>query len=103
MRIQRVPANCHMSSLEHASVDKEHEVAWEILRYLDEHPEAKDTIDGIARWWLRGSGGDLRIVERAIEYLLSRDLVIETRRRGVPPYYRINPHRRETIADLLGA
>lgn len=28
------------------------EVAEAILRYLDDHPDAADTVDGIAQWWI---------------------------------------------------
>lgn len=28
------------------------EVASAVLRYLDGHPDAADTVDGIAKWWL---------------------------------------------------
>lgn len=28
------------------------EVAGAVLRYLDGHPDAADTVDGIAKWWL---------------------------------------------------
>jgi hypothetical protein len=28
------------------------EIASEILAYLAEHPDAQDTLNGIAQWWL---------------------------------------------------
>lgn len=33
-------------------VQRDEEVAQAVLRYLAEHPEAMDTLDGIAEWWL---------------------------------------------------
>jgi hypothetical protein len=33
-------------------------VAWLILGYLCSYPDAKDTTEGIGRWWLRGKGID---------------------------------------------
>ena len=29
-------------------------VAWLILGYLFSHPDAKDTVDGVEKWWLKG-------------------------------------------------
>lgn len=83
---------------------KHQEIARDILRYLEEHPEAKDTLGGIADWWLPG-GSDRLIgdVERAVSLLLSQGLILETRRRGLPPYYRLNPEQNETISETLNS
>ena len=79
------------------------DVARQILRYLEQYPEAKDTADGIAQWWLRREGSERsrRDVERAVTWLCSQGLSLETRRLGVPPYYQRNPQQREAIAELL--
>jgi hypothetical protein len=78
------------------------DIAREILRYLEKYPEAKDTVDGIARWWLRREESERlrRDVERAVSLLLSQGLILETRRPGVPPYYQRNPQQREAIAKI---
>src|SRR5712692_10352631 len=67
-------------------------IAREILRYLECHPDAKDTVDGIVQWWLRQQGSACwrRDVERALALLCSHSLILETRRPGVPPYYQLN-------------
>jgi hypothetical protein len=79
------------------------EIARAVLRHLETHPEAKDTLEGIARWWLERERSERLVdeVERAVTLLLSTDLVLETRRPGMPPYYQINPVRREAIAKML--
>ena len=81
----------------------EWDLAREILRYLETHPAAKDTVDGMAQWWLQGVGGahGRRDVERAVALLCSHDLILETRRTGLPPYYQRNPPQREAIARSL--
>ena len=65
----------------------EREIARMILQYLTAHPDAKDTLEGIAQWWLRRGwsetpGGGL---ERAVASLCAQGLILETRRRGLPP------------------
>jgi hypothetical protein len=81
----------------------EWDLAREILRYLEVHPEAKDTVDGIAQWWLQrvGSTHGRRNIERAVALLCSHDLILETRRTGLLPYYQRNLQQREAIARLL--
>jgi alkylhydroperoxidase/carboxymuconolactone decarboxylase family protein YurZ len=53
-------------------------IATEILRYLHAHPAAKDSIEGISRWWLgRDRNATQARVERAVEYLKQHQLVTE--------------------------
>ena len=66
-------------------------VAAAIRRYLNEHPNAADTVEGIARWWLSGSSGNelLADVERAVDLLvLQGEVVRQTRRDGTVIYER---------------
>jgi hypothetical protein len=48
-----------------------------ILRYLDAHADAADTVEGIARWWVLRQRYDesLAAVERAVVELERRNLV----------------------------
>jgi hypothetical protein len=58
-------------------------IAERILDYLESHPAAADTREGIERWWL-GAGGGLgggEAVQDALDELVARGLV---RRREVP-------------------
>lgn len=79
------------------------EIAREILGYLDLYPEAKDTLEGIAQWWLQRepSAQVLQDVERAVIWMLGQGVLLESRRPGMPPYYRLHPQQREAITKFL--
>lgn len=53
-------------------------VAATIRQYLLDHPNAADTLEGVARWWLLGDADDawLREVQLAIEQLVNRREVV---------------------------
>jgi len=66
-----------------------------LARYLREHPFASDTTDGIARWWLPGSGTPPAAdVEAALQWLVAQGLVL----RVVAPDGRVR-YRRDGAAD----
>ena len=53
-------------------------IAEDIARYLREHPDAADSLEGIRQWWLprvRLEEASAQI-ERALEELLERGLVV---------------------------
>jgi hypothetical protein len=65
-------------------------LAGQILRYLDEHPDAADTADGVRAWWLleqvfKESVGD---VQDALDLLVSRGIVTRIDRPNMPSVYR---------------
>ena len=53
------------------------QIAHEIECYLKNHPNAADTVEGIAKWWLQGEKNDLSnlIVQQALNYLGSKLVV----------------------------
>lgn len=66
-------------------------VAASVHRYLLDHPNAADTLEGVAQWWLSGDAGHewLSKVQRAIEQLVSRgEMVRRTLRDGTVIYER---------------
>jgi len=73
-------------------------IAREILRYLATHPNAKDTLDGVAEWWLEQKRVERGLVERALALLVSHGAILETRRRGLPPYYQADPNAPPDVA-----
>lgn len=81
----------------------ERKIALQILRYMEEHPQAKDTIEGISQWWLAREGGRYRLseVERAVSRLVDEDLVVANNRKGSARCYGANPRKLEAIAKIL--
>lgn len=52
-------------------------VASAIERYLAEHPNASDSLEGVHRWWLPPHAPAVaqQVVERALEWLVGRGVV----------------------------
>ena len=80
---------------------EDRKTAQAILRYLVKHPDAKDTLRGIDHWWLGGEKSKRMNVERAVSLLLSRGVILESRRKGLPPYYQLAPRRRAAALKIL--
>jgi hypothetical protein len=83
----------------------EERIALRILAYLEEHPQAKDTSEGISQWWLAGEGDKPRSaeLEGALSDLLSKKLIISTEGKGLPRCYAVNPAKLEEISKILRA
>ena len=77
-------------------------VIGEILRYLVEHPDAKDTIEGILRWWFPKGGLEReQDVQHAIDELVSKGWVVK---RGTTPsqaVYGMDKNHLEDIKNFL--
>jgi hypothetical protein len=54
--------------------DEVRAVAAEIVSYLRAHPDAADTVDGAARWWL-AEQPDRDTIEEAMTQLVTRGMV----------------------------
>lgn len=81
----------------------ETEITRAILHYLQVHPEAKDTLEGIAQWWLLKEWTERNFleIEAAISDLVTRKIVVEQRRSGQPPYYWLDHNKRDEIIRIL--
>ncbi len=66
-------------------------IAREIEAYLQHHPEAADSAEGIARWWLARQRihYELSLVEAALEHL-RRQGVVAAEAGGENLLYRLN-------------
>jgi hypothetical protein len=74
-----------------------------ILQYLIDHPDAKDTIQGILRWWLPGGivVWEEAAVQEALDVLVAKGWV--TQRPTIPsrPIYGLNQAKLEEIEKFL--
>lgn len=68
----------------------------DILRYMLSHPDAEDSIEGVAQWWLMEQRivDTVRETRAALGELTARGWVVESGT-GRPVRYRLNPARRE--------
>ncbi len=75
----------------------------EILTYLAGRPEAQDTVEGIAEWWLLEHFVDSRVAEvrSALSDLVGVDLVVEKRGGDAWVRYQVNAERLPEIKALL--
>jgi hypothetical protein len=78
-------------------------IAYEILAYLARNPDAQDTVEGIAEWWLLAQRIEREIgkVEEALTELVTKDLIVERKGKDSRVYYRLNKRRAEEISRLL--
>ncbi len=55
------------------------DIAEEISRYLDAHPNAIDSLKGIAKWWISRQRIDESTikVQRALDYLAAKGVVVK--------------------------
>lgn len=77
------------------------EVIDAILRYLDSHPDATDTADGIAGWWLRRGSGDVDLVEAALARMLAQGLVERQDNIDRHVLYSVGKRRKNPMAQNL--
>ena len=78
-------------------------VALQILDYLRSHPDAQDTLAGIAEWWLPEGNikTQLKTVAEALAELVAKDLVIQRKSKDDQIHYRINQKKLPEIESLL--
>jgi hypothetical protein len=75
-------------------------IAYEILTYLAENPNAQDTLDGIVEWWWpeRTIKYPTLKVKEALAMLATGGLVLERRGKDARTYYKVN---RRKLGEIL--
>jgi hypothetical protein len=82
-------------------------IADDVLGYLLRYPEAQDTVEGIAEWWLAEQHAmrTLTAVRRAVADLEARGFVVRTSLAGAqqPPRFQLNPAREQEIRKYFAS
>ncbi len=78
----------HRIPMSNSSPVPDGSIGGQILRYLDLHPGASDTVDGIAAWWLRrDTDCSIEVVQVALDELEQAGLVVVNRSQSGRIYY----------------
>jgi len=66
------------------------DIARLIFSYLQNHPRASDTLEGIASWWVMNQrlSESIDIIQRALQQLEDRGLIIRSNARGGRTLYK---------------
>ncbi len=78
-------------------------VIWHILHYLIEHPEAKDTLQGLHRWWLPGGvvAWEEEAVQSALDVLVARGWLTQRPTTTSQTLYGLHKEQLEEIQEFL--
>jgi len=78
-------------------------VAWLVLGYLCSFPDAKDTVEGVEKWWLSAKGIDAgaEAVRAALDYLVERRWLISTAGHSGSRMYGLNQERKTALQQFL--
>lgn len=78
-------------------------LADEVLAYLMQHPEARDTTEGIADWWLleQRIRSAVAEVQAALGALVSQEFVVARECRDGRTYYRLNRAKEREVRRYL--
>ncbi|MGH7600929.1 MAG: hypothetical protein ACREOI_31615 [bacterium] len=78
-------------------------IALRILAYLEEHPDARDSLEGIVEWWLleQEIKNHTIVVREALDELVTEGLIVEHQGESLRALFSMNPQKREEIQRLL--
>ncbi len=84
-------------------INDESKIGNEILAYLVDHPNARDTLEGIVEWWLleRVVKFQEAQVKKALAQLVAKELILEEKGSDLQIHYRINQSKYKEIKALF--
>ena len=83
--------------------DETQETSFKILSYLIDNPEAQDTLEGIADWWLlqQDIKRNVALIRRAVDELIYKGFLLERQGNDRTRYYHVNHERLPEISALI--
>ena len=74
-----------------------------ILRYLDQNPNAADTVEGILEWWLPNQSiyEEEKVVKRTLDEVVKQNLILATPSSDARRHYRLNTERIQEIRRMI--
>ncbi len=83
--------------------DETQPITYDILAYLSENPDAQDTLEGIAEWWLSEQTvkPSMTVVAEALTELVDRGLILARSGKESRTFYKVNRRRMKEISTLL--
>jgi hypothetical protein len=90
------------------SRDRDSEASWKvslkILRYLEQHPDAADTLEGIVEWWVPKQSiyEEERVVQQALDQMVKQKLILTTESSSARKHYRLNTECLDEIRRIIG-
>ena len=89
--------------LSRSNEEKAGQIAEEVLDYMLRHPEAQDTVEGIAEWWLleRRVRRVVEEVKATLIKLVGKDFLVEKRSRDGRIHYKLNRDKAREIRRYL--
>jgi Fe2+ or Zn2+ uptake regulation protein len=72
--------------------NKREQICRMILHYLRKNPDAEDTLEGIAKWWLEVEKIESSVddVANALESLMEQGVITINKTKGGTTFYKIN-------------
>ncbi len=77
------------------------EIEQRILRYVADHADSADTLEGIVTWWILRENIDQKIAEvrGALDHLVARGVLVESVVAGSRITYRVNKQKNASGAS----
>jgi hypothetical protein len=74
-----------------------------ILRYLMDHPDAKDTLEGIVGWWMLQQDIERNVahIKKTVDELTVKGLLVQRLGRDRRKYYQVNRKKLPEISALV--